>query len=134
MKRSAGEERTDLDAQLADLWVTTITKLTLDPLTRTVDMHLTAIDVGEEKTYQVLFEGVVAFFLARKQIEEDYLELSSITHERSDKVKVKLPLHPIRKFAPNFVLEIWTYFLYVQADSITINGQVYAGLLQEQCC
>lgn len=122
------------------LWAGTIKRIDFNLLKHSISLEIEVIENASVLKYEVIFEGVSAYFFSnnegdeRLQIEPydegDYLELTSIHYikEGIGNIIIESQREKWTKnwyASANFVLEIWSSYLFIEAKSLSVNGRTF---------
>ena len=121
-----------LESQLNQLWASVIEGFSVDLCAHTISMDIrTKQDDNVE--YRVVFGGVSSFYFVGGESDErfnrppwDYAELSEVYFYSQDVHRISHRFAQKPGFAQygssaNFVLEMWSSCLFVEASSVVIN-------------
>ena len=122
------------------LWAGTIKKIEFILLKHSVSLEIEVIENENVFKYEMTFEGVSSYFYSnnegdkRLQIESydegDYLELTSIHYiqEGIGNIIIESQREKWTKnwyASANFVLEIWSSYLFIEATSLSVNEKKF---------
>lgn len=128
-----------LQNKLNELWAGIIELLEFDILKNTISFIIKVIEYGEEKKYNVIFNGVSSYYFVHDSGEKrynlfdpeegEYLELTSIYYyENVLDIKIEsLTEKWAKQYSSNanFVLEIWSSMLFIEAKNVIINKKIF---------
>jgi len=140
-----------LDETLGRLWSSRVDKFTVDAWRCRLFMNLTSTEFGKDTLFELIFSRVSGFsflhnienysatghsserfeFLGEDEVEpSDYTELTSVHYRSTPSYQVvwnhltaKNPL--VVSFRPNFLLEMWSSLLLIEAMDVTINKETF---------
>lgn len=133
-----------LKFQLNKLWAGIIEKIDFDLQNETINIDIKVIENGNVNDFEVIFNGVSSHYFIKNngsnrfsyfEVEdEDYLELTSIDYFESgvgDITIKSLSNDWVDEYfsSANFVLEIWSSILFIEAKTIKLNGVIYDNLI-----
>lgn len=117
-----------------------IEEFEINPLNHNITITIKSTEYGIEKKINIVFGEVSAYFFVEnngdKKInllsydKEDYLELTSIEYYEVGVGKVMIESSASRWTdqyfsSANFVLEIWSSVLFIEAKTVGINGEIF---------
>lgn len=129
-----------LKSYLNQLWAGVIEEFEISPLNHTITLTIKSTEYGIEKKFNIVFGEVSAYFFVENNgdkrfnllsyDEEDYLELTSIEYYEDGVGKVMIESSTSRWTdqyfsSANFVLEIWSSVLFIEANTVGINGEIF---------
>lgn len=132
----------DLQLKLKQLWAGKIKKLDFDLLNGKITLSVEVIEDGKVNDFEVDFIDVSAHYYLKNngssrfsfyEVDDgDYLELTSVDYYASgigDIVINSLTDAWVREYysKANFVLEIWSAILLIEAKAIEINNVTYGA-------
>lgn len=130
----------ELIKNINSLWAGIIKRIEFNLLKHSIFLEIEVVENGRDFSFNVLFEDVSSHFYSnsegveRLQIssydEGDYLELTSIHYfeEGIGHIWIESQKENWANnwFASaNFVLEIWSSYLFIEAKSLSINGEKF---------
>ena len=130
----------ELQECLNQMWATIIEKLEFNIIEHTITLQLKAIDNGIENQVFVVFGDVTAYYFINNTgeqrdtltlyEEDDYLELTSIYYYGDGIGNIEINSSPdllLEKYfsSANFVLEIWSAMLFIEAKTFYFDGNVF---------
>lgn len=125
-----------IDEILGKLWESTIISFQFDFSLHQLKLELFAVVSGKQSTYTVIFSGITAFFFVNDKGERrfdispwNYAELSEIYHIDHSEVQIhaittEKGFYP-HSVNPNIFIESWSSNLFLEAKSVSINGDSY---------
>lgn len=129
----------ELQNKLNELWGGVIEFFEVDILNNSISLSIKVIDNGQENKYNLVFNRVSSYYFVHDSGEQrynlfdpeegDYLELTSIDYYKGG-LNIKLESLTedwVKQYYsnPNFVLEIWSSMLFIEAKSVIINGRIF---------
>ncbi|WP_252250330.1 hypothetical protein [Clostridium sp. ZBS13] len=132
-------KESELQNKLNELWAGVIELFQINILKNTISFIIKVIEDGQEHKYNVVFNGVSSYYFVHDSGEcrynlfdsedDDYLELTSIDYYKNGlDIKMKsLTEEWVKQYYSNtnFVLEIWSSILFIEAKSVTINEKTF---------
>ncbi|WP_315077929.1 hypothetical protein [uncultured Clostridium sp.] len=132
-------KESELQNKLNELWAGVIELFQINILKNTISFIIKVIEDGQEHKYNVVFNGVSSYYFVHDSGEsrynlfdpedDDYLELTSIDYYKNGlDIKMKSFTEEWAKqyySNTNFVLEIWSSILFIEAKSVTINKETF---------
>lgn len=130
----------DLIETLNLLWAGTIKTIDFNLLNHSIFLEIEVFENANVFKYEVIFEGVSAFYFSQNEgdnrlqtplyDEGDYLELTSIHYvkEGIGNILIESPREKWTKnwyASANFILEIWSSHLFIEAKSLSVNGRKF---------
>ncbi|CAG0928115.1 hypothetical protein TFLX_00750 [Thermoflexales bacterium] len=123
-----------LQSQLNQLWASTLERLAVDLCAHSISMDI-IVKAKNDKHYQVIFEGVSSLYFVSGEGDArfdeppwDYAEISEFYYQAEGINQIAYQ-HLTKKMMPqyrssaNFVLELWSSALFIEAKSVVINGE-----------
>lgn len=122
------------------LWAGTIKRIDFNLLKHSISLEIEVIENISAFKYEVTFEGVSSYFFSNNEGDErlkintydegDYLELTSIHYvkEGIGDIIIESQREKWTKnwyASANFVLEIWSSQLLIEAKSLSVNGRKF---------
>lgn len=130
----------DLRSQLNQLWSGVIKNINFDFLNGALSLKITVIENEMASNFDIIFQEVSAHYFIRNngesrlttfQVEQgDYLELTSIDYFSNGIGEITISSNGnewVNQYfsSANFVLEIWSSVLFIEAQKMIINGISY---------
>lgn len=133
-----------LRKQLNHLWAGEITYINFDLLKKSVTINIIVTENEKTENFEVIFINVSAYYFINNNGEnrfdfyeveqDDYLELTSIDYIGREIKEIKINSHSkwVDEYfsSANFLLEIWSSIVLIEAESIKINGIAFENLLR----
>jgi hypothetical protein len=134
----------DLQLQLNNLWAGIIKKIDFDILNGRITLSVEVIEDGNVNDFEVNFIDVSSHYYLKNngsnrfsfyEVEDgDYLELTSVDYYSSgigDIIINSLTNEWVCEYfsKANFVIEIWSSILFIEAKAIKINSVTYENLI-----
>ena len=131
----------NLTERLNDLWESIVKDIDINISNNSISLTLEVIENGNSSNHKIIFKKVSSHFylnnigenrLNTNQLDEDeYLELTSINYVRNGvgEIKVSSASEPWANqcyASANFVLEIWSKLLFVEARIIVVDESEYS--------
>lgn len=129
-----------LKNELNSLWAGLIEKFEVDMLKNTIFLNIKILDNNVETHFDLTFNDVSAHYFVKNNglnrfehfgtDEGDYLEITSIEYLEPKSVEININSSS-NKWAEeyyssaNFVLEIWSSMLFIEARSVTLNENTF---------
>jgi|LSQX01.2.fsa_nt_gb hypothetical protein len=119
------------------LWAGTIKRIEFILLKHSILLEIEVVENESVFNFEVIFEGVSSYFYSNNEGDErlqidsydegDYLELTSMHYieEGIGDISIKSQRESWTKnwyASANFVLEIWSSYLFIEAKSLSVNG------------
>jgi hypothetical protein len=129
----------ELQEQLNSLWAGVVEQLQFDILNHKITFHI-KVNNGIVQKSELIFKEVSAYYFIENSGDErlnliepddgDYLELTSIDYYENGVGLVSIQSSSIDWVeqyysSANFVLELWSSMLLIEAKSVTINGKAF---------
>ena len=129
-----------LTERLNNFWESVIKKINIDMLDNSISIGLEVIENGNFSRHTITFREVSSYFYLNNigesrlnihQVEEsDYLELTSINYLKDGIGQIKVDSTTEKwvnqcSASANFVLEIWSKVLFVEAQKIMVDEEEY---------
>ena len=136
----AGERVNELTENLNSLWTGIIKRINFDLLKHSIVLELEIIENTKVFNYELIFEEVSSYFFLNNEgnnrieiypyEEGDYLELTAIHYikEGIGDIVIKSQQEEWTRnlyASANFVLEIWSSYLFIEAKSVLVNGKKF---------
>jgi hypothetical protein len=131
----------ELQSTLDALWASRVESLRFDPLDHRISFGLRVTKEGREYAYQLVFEGVASFYyvyeIGEGRLELSprapcggYLELTTICYHRQGVGRIGITSRTedwVQQWwaSANFVIELWSRMLFIEASQIAVNDQVF---------
>ncbi|GAB1154441.1 hypothetical protein YWY31_04660 [Paenibacillus illinoisensis] len=130
----------ELKMQLNQLWSGIIKNINFDLLNGELSLEIKVIENGMISNFDIIFQEVSAHYFIRNNGESrlttflveqgDYLELSSIDYFSNGIGEITIHSKGnewVNQYfsSANFVLEIWSSILFIEAKKMIINGITY---------
>ncbi|MDF1508546.1 hypothetical protein PZE06_10130 [Robertmurraya sp. DFI.2.37] len=134
----------NLNEKLGSLWASVIEEIDFNLMENSIRMNLKLTENGNVEYFEIAFKNVSSYsFLKNKgenrfsfdELEDgDYLELTSIDYFENGigEISMNSSYEWTKEYysSANFVVEIWSSLLLIEADIFELNKKTYTHLMK----